>query len=56
MKKQITREDVVKASIESGVGIFEAINLMQAACAKLGDEETLSQLCKIKSDILFGNE
>ena len=56
MTKQITRQDVVKAAAEKGIGILQAINMMQAACAKLGDEKTLSQLCTIKSQILFGDE
>lgn len=52
----VTRSDVVKAAIESNIGILQAINMMQSACAKLGDEQMLSQLCSIKNEILFGDE
>jgi hypothetical protein len=56
MNKQITRNDVAQAAAVKGLTIMQAINMMQAACAKLGDESTLSQLCAIKSKILFGDE
>jgi len=35
---------------------MEALRMMQAACAKFGDEKTLSRLCEIKSEILFGGQ
>lgn len=53
---QITREDVAKAAADKGITIMEALRTMQAVCAKLGDEKTLSALCDIKSQIIFGDE
>ncbi len=52
----ITRQNVVQAAAESGVGILEALSLMQSAAAQMGDERTLSRLCQIKSEILFGED
>lgn len=56
MAQQITRADVAEAAAAKGVGILQALNMMQAACAKLNDEQTLAKLCEIKSEILFGDE
>ena len=53
---QITRQDVAQAAAAKNIGILQALAMMQAACAKLGDESTLTQLCSIKSEILFGDE
>lgn len=53
---KITRADVAQAAADKGVTIMEALRMMQAVCAKTGDENTLEQLCAIKSDILFGDE
>ena len=52
----ITREDVAQAAAAQGVGILEALRMMQAVCAKDGDEQTLAALCAVKSEILFGDE
>ena len=56
MNRKITRQDVVEAAAAKGIRILEALNMMQAAAAKMGDESTLEQLCAIKSDMLFGDE
>ncbi|GEM_PF-1436331 len=56
MNRKITRQDVVEAASSKGIRILEALNMMQAAAAKMGDESTLKQLCAIKSDMLFGDE
>lgn len=56
MTKTITRKDVAQAAAASGVSIMEALRMMQGACAKLGDMQTLDVLCQIKSEILFGDE
>ena len=56
MTHKITRSDVAQAAAEKGVSIMEALSMLQSACAKLGDEQTLESLCAIKSDILFGDE
>jgi hypothetical protein len=56
MTKQITRDDVAQAAASKGVTIMEAIRMMQAVCAKAGDEKTLSALCAVKNEILFGDE
>ena len=56
MTKQITRNDVAQAAAANGVTIMEALRMMQAVCAKAGDEKTLSALCAVKHDILFGDE
>ena len=56
MNVKITRSDVAQAASESGVTIMEALRMMQAVCAKSGDEDTLESLCKIKDEILFGDE
>jgi hypothetical protein len=56
MNRKITRQDVVEAASSRGIRILEALNMMQAAAAKMGDESTLEQLCAIKSDMLFGDE
>ena len=53
---KITREDVVQAATDKGLTIMEALRMMQAVCAKQGDEATLEQLCAIKSDMLFGDD
>lgn len=53
---KVTREDVVKAALSKDIDVLEALSLMQTAAAKMGDEDTLSQLCDIKSEILFGDE
>lgn len=53
---KITRADVAQAAAAKGATIMEALRMMQAVCAKAGDEYTLEQLCAIKSDILFGDE
>ena len=53
---QITLADVTKAAEDSGLEVLEAISKMQAVCAKTGDNDTLDQLCAIKSKILFGDE
>lgn len=52
----ITKNDVIQAAAEKGVGILQALSMMQGACAKLGDSSTLEQLCAIKASILFGDE
>lgn len=51
-KKQITREHVEIAAKEKGVEVMKALSMMQGACAKLGDMETLERLCQIKAEIL----
>lgn len=56
MTKQITRADVAQAAAAKGVTILEALRMMQAVCAKAGDEQTLSALCAVKAEILFGDE
>ena len=56
MTKQITRNDVAQAAAAKGVSILEALRMMQAVCAKGGDEETLNALCAVKNEILFGDE
>ncbi len=56
MSRKITRKDVVEAAAAKGVRVLEALTMMQAAAAKMNDENTLGQLCKIKSEILFGDE
>lgn len=56
MTKQITRDDVAQAAAAKGVTILEALRMMQAVCAKAGDEQTLDILCAVKNQILFGNE
>ena len=53
---KFTKEDVVAAAAAQGVGILEAIRMMQTVCAKAGDESTLSRLCEIKNEMLFGND
>lgn len=53
---KITRDDVAEAAAAKGVTIMEALRMMQAVCAKAGDEATLDRLCQIKSEILFGDE
>ena len=53
---KITRADVVQAAADKGLTIMEALRMMQAVCAKQGDEATLEQLCAIKSDMLFGDD
>ncbi len=45
----ITRQDVAQAAAAQGVGILEALRMMQAVCAKAGDEQTLAALCAIKN-------
>ena len=52
--RQITRSDVAQAAADQGIGILEALTLMQAAAAKMSDESVLSQLCRIKNEVLFG--
>lgn len=54
--KQITRNDVVQAAAAKGVTILEALRMMQAVCAKAGDEATLDALCAVKNEILFGDD
>ena len=56
MNTQITRTDVAVAAAAHGVTIMEALRLMQAVCAKAGDEKTLADLCAIKHEMLFGDE
>ena len=56
MTKQITRNDVAQAAAAKGVSILEALRMMQAVCAKSGDEKTLDALCAVKNEILFGDE
>lgn len=56
MTKQITRADVAQAAAAKGVTIMEALRMMQAVCAKVGDEQTLAALCAVKAEILFGDE
>lgn len=56
MSKQITRANVAQAAAEHGVTILEALRMMQAVCAKAGDEKTLAALCAVKNEILFGDE
>lgn len=53
--KTITRQDVVDAAADKGIRVLEALSMMQAACATLGDEEILSQLCAVKNELLFGD-
>jgi hypothetical protein len=55
MTQSITRADVAQAAAAHGVGILEALRMMQAVCAKAGNEQILEQLCALKSDLLFGN-
>ena len=43
-----------EAAAAKNIGLLQAINMMQAACAKLGDESTLAALCAIKAQVLFG--
>ena len=52
----ITLQDVAAAAADKNIGLLQALNMMQGVCAKAGDEETLSQLCAIKSELLFGDE
>lgn len=52
---KITRKDVAEAAAAHGVGILKALGMMQSVCAKAGDEKTLTCLCEIKNDILFGD-
>ncbi|MFZ9960573.1 MAG: hypothetical protein ACO3GP_09290 [Candidatus Limnocylindrus sp.] len=52
----ITRQAVAKAAAAKGVTILEALRMMQAVCAKVGDEQTLAALCAVKFEILFGDE
>ena len=54
MSRKITRKDVVQAAAEKGIRVLEALTLMQAAAAKMGNEIVLEQLVAIKSEILFG--
>ena len=56
MALNITRNDVVQAAAQSGVTVMEALRMMQAVCAKHGDESTLDALCAVKNEILFGDE
>ena len=56
MNRKITRQDVVEAAAAKGIRILEAIGMMQAVAAKMGDERTLVQLCAIKHEMLFGDE
>lgn len=56
MNRKITRKDVVEAAAAKGIRVLEALTMMQTAAAKMNDESTLEQLCKIKSEILFGDE
>lgn len=53
---KITRNDVVQAAAEKGIRVLEALNMMQAAAAKMNNESVLEQLCSIKAEILFGDE
>lgn len=48
----ITLNDIAKAAADEGVTVMQACNMMQAACAKLGDEATLDALCTIKAEII----
>lgn len=54
--EKITRKDVVQAAAEKGIRVLEALNMMQAAAAKMNNENVLQQLCDIKREILFGEE
>lgn len=56
MNAKITRNDVVQAAAEKGIRVLEALNMMQAAAAKMSDEGVLERLCAIKAEILFGDE
>ena len=56
MNAKITRNDVVQAAADKGIRVLEALNLMQAAAAKMRDEAVLNQLCAVKADILFGDD
>lgn len=56
MAKKITRADVAQAAAESGIMVLAALNMMQSAAAKMGDERTLEQLIAVKNEILFGDE
>lgn len=51
-KQQITREHVEQAAKEKGIELMTALTMMQGACAKIGDVETLERLCEIKAEIL----
>jgi hypothetical protein len=53
---KITRQDVVQAAASKGIRVLEALTMMQAAAAKMGNESALSQLCDIKAEILWGDE
>lgn len=52
----ITIQAVAEAAAANNIGLLQALSMMQAACAKLGDETTLAALCAVKAQILFGNE
>lgn len=54
MNRKITRGDVVEAAAAANIRVLEALNMMQSAAAKLGDELVLDQLCAIKHEIIFG--
>lgn len=54
--RKITRADVVQAAASKGIPVLEALTAMQSVAAKMKDKHVLSQLCEIKSEILFGDE
>lgn len=56
MTIKITIEDVCRVAKMEGIGVLQALLMMQTVCAKSGDEETLMALCDVKNEILFGDE
>ena len=49
---EITLETINQAAKESNLSTMDAITMMQAGAAKLGDEATLDRLCYIKEKLI----
>jgi hypothetical protein len=49
---KITLETIHQVAREKRMGTLDAITMMQAGAAKIGDEDTLDRLCYIKEKYL----
>lgn len=48
----VTRATVERAAAASGISLLEAVNRLQAMCARFGYDDSLEALCAIKADLL----
>lgn len=49
---EITLETIYQAAKESNLCTMDAITMMQAGAASIGDEATLDRLCYIKEQLI----